>query len=172
MDAALPRLSRTAASITVAGDDAFAAAPASFGFATQIAMGLALLRARQRALPPIQIAVEDRDIRAVDTPAGTLADIEKWRAAGGTSCIVVPPATLARPAPSTAAPAPDTQRRALAFVYLEPARTAAADMSALASALAASPQPAIRVDADTHHCLGVFEDPAQAARAGIAACRR
>lgn len=88
-----------AASITVAGDDAFAAAPASFGFATQIAMGLALLRARQRALPPIQIAVEDRDIHAVDTPAGTLADIEKWRAAGGTSCIVVPPPRSRAPPP-------------------------------------------------------------------------
>ncbi|MFN0264827.1 tetratricopeptide repeat-containing protein [Tepidamorphus sp. 3E244] len=106
--------------VHVVGEDSFAADPASFGYATEMAMGRALIRAAHIDANLLQIAVEDRVETADGNPAGTQADIDKWGKTGAQSCIIKPegirPPELAATWPE-AAPLPD--RKPLAFLFAD-----------------------------------------------------
>lgn len=102
-DSWLPRFHaclERATSVTFATGIGFFGDPAQYGYSSRIAMGLARLRAEHLHAPSVQIVLWDG--AAASGPAGTGADVDCWRAAGGRSRAVVPGAidrALVRPAP-------------------------------------------------------------------------
>jgi class 3 adenylate cyclase len=93
------------------GDDSL------FGYCSQLAMGLALLRARHICAPTEQIAVWDG--KPAVGPVGTAVDIALWKRAGMPQTII-PVAGNAQPSP--AAPSPPaasghTERRTRAMLF-------------------------------------------------------
>lgn len=82
-------------------EDPFRGHPLIFAYATQYAMGLALLRARHLGARPLQLAVWDG--RETGGDAGTAADVGRWRALGHDSAVIAPP-SAAGPAPAAAQP--------------------------------------------------------------------
>ena len=106
----LPRFARCfekAKSKAVVGHDAYAGDPSSFAFADEIAMGLAMVRARSLAVPVGQLGLCD------DAPGNgverTAIDMVAWQSHGGrTRTIRLEPAARlsipARPAAETAYP--------------------------------------------------------------------
>ncbi len=90
-----------AASVTHATSIPFFGDDAQYGYASRVAMGLARLRAEHLHAPPVQLVVWDE--APANGPAGTGADVEAWRAAGGRTRVVAPGAVdrkLTRPDPS------------------------------------------------------------------------
>ena len=89
-----------ASSVTFASTIPYFGDPAQFGHASRMAMGLARLRASHLQADPVQVLVWDEV--PSQGPAGTGADADAWREAGGRTLIVPPGAAdrrLARPAP-------------------------------------------------------------------------
>jgi len=89
-----------AARITFATEIEFFGDPAQYGYASRMAMGMALLRAEHLAGEAIQLAVWDG--RPSNGPAGTGADVAAWREQGGRSRILDPGSverSLTRPPP-------------------------------------------------------------------------
>jgi adenylate cyclase len=75
-----------ATSVTVTCDSAYLGDDQLFAFASQVAMGEALNRARSLDSPAIQLAVWD-GIRT-DRIGGTAHDIDTWRRAGGATSVI------------------------------------------------------------------------------------
>lgn len=105
--------------VQLATDDRYLGDDPLFGYCSQIAMGLTVLRARHLCAATCQILVWDGAMR--DGAAGTAADAARWRQAGCGSQIVIPCRGSVRPtagatAPVTTlapepAPAPAPERR-------------------------------------------------------------
>lgn len=86
------------------GDDAL------FGYATEYAIGLTLLRARFLAADACQLAVWDGDAGGPDDVAGTWSDMEKARRAGMAQDVVRVQSNRGGAASGAAAPAPAPKR--------------------------------------------------------------
>lgn len=83
---AFRRCLAAAASVTVTCDSAYLGDDNLFTYASQVAMGLALNRARSLDAPAIQLAVWDGE--PASTGAGTALDVAAWQRAGGTTTVV------------------------------------------------------------------------------------
>jgi len=108
------RCMRAAATVTYATEETFLGDDVLFRYGTELAMGLALLRARYLDASVRQLAVWDGG-----PPlglAGTAIDVAAWRRAGAPVC-VIPPGSRALPPREPAAAADDSGRvvRALLF---------------------------------------------------------
>ncbi|HET6175207.1 MAG TPA: adenylate/guanylate cyclase domain-containing protein [Gaiellales bacterium] len=87
--------------VTYATDDAFVPDDALYRYAGELAMGLALLRARYLDADVRQLAVWDGNPDPGDGEAGTAQDIATWRAAGqAVSVIPVEDPPAPRPGPN------------------------------------------------------------------------
>ena len=93
-----------AESVSFATDDAYLGDDQLFGYGTDLAMGLALQRARYLDSAVVQLAVWDGVHDGGE--AGTGADVAKWRRHGHEAVIVTPPS---QPKPGNP-PAPPTPR--------------------------------------------------------------
>lgn len=82
-----------ATDVRYATDDAFLDDDALYRYGAELAMGLALLRARYLDAETLQLALWDGDAAAGE--AGTAIDVERWTAAGREVVIVAPPAGAA-----------------------------------------------------------------------------
>lgn len=87
-----------AASVQFATDDAYREDEVLFRYCSELAMGLALLRARYLDAQVRQLAVWDRG--PAHGAAGTAIDVETWRSRGGTVTVIAP---TADPPPGAAA---------------------------------------------------------------------
>ena len=76
----------SSASVTVACDSAYLEDESMFGFASRVAMGHALNRARFLGIDPVQLAVTDG--RFWSDTAGTARDISAWRRSGAAGHVV------------------------------------------------------------------------------------
>lgn len=83
------RCCRDATSLTVVSDMAYVDDPRQLGYGTEVAMGMAVLRASHLAGTAVQLAIWDR----VNTGyrAGTSADVRTWAATGRPAHIIVYP---------------------------------------------------------------------------------
>ena len=81
---------RAATSVQFATSDAFLGDDVLFRYGTELAMGLALLRARYLDADVRQLAVWDREPAA--GAAGTAIDIATWRRRGGATTVITPSA--------------------------------------------------------------------------------
>lgn len=101
------RCLKQATSVVFATQDRYLGDDELFGYATRLAMGLALLRARYLGAEVRQVAVWDGQPPV--GPAGTGADVAQWRSLGLEQSIIdlpprmAPPSTQAAPAASSAA---------------------------------------------------------------------
>ena len=77
-----------AARVTYATEIEFFGDPAQYGYASRMAMGMALLRAEHLIGEAIQLAIWDG--KPSNGPAGTGADVAAWREQGGRSRILDP----------------------------------------------------------------------------------
>jgi tetratricopeptide (TPR) repeat protein len=91
------RCMAAAASVTYATDDAYLEDAVLFRYGTEIAMGLALLRAGYLDASVRQLAVWD-GAPALGR-AGTAIDVDTWRRTGRPACVIAPPGDAAPPAP-------------------------------------------------------------------------
>jgi class 3 adenylate cyclase len=84
---------------------------------SEMAMGLALLRARWLHAEPRQLAVWDGTEAGGGVQAGTAADVARWRRRGGRTVVITPPQRddARRPAPR----GPSSGRRTLAFLFAD-----------------------------------------------------
>ncbi|MBT5458434.1 MAG: adenylate/guanylate cyclase domain-containing protein, partial [Rhodospirillaceae bacterium] len=82
-----------AASVHFATEDSYLGDDHLFAYATRLAMGLALLRARYLDAPVRQIAVWDGRPAAANAAAGTAVDIDMWRGFGFDQLIIDSPAS-------------------------------------------------------------------------------
>jgi class 3 adenylate cyclase len=84
---------------------------------SEMAMGLALLRARWLHAEPRQLAVWDGTEPGAGVQAGTAADVARWRRRGGRTVVITPPRRddALRPAPR----GPSSGRRTLAFLFAD-----------------------------------------------------
>ena len=100
-----------ATSVSYATEDSYLGDDALFAYASQLAMGLALLRASYLDTGVEQIAVWDREIPR--HAAGTAVDVAFWRARGFHTEVIDcgPPATGANPAAVGTAPQEKSQGR-------------------------------------------------------------
>ena len=107
---AVPACLDAATSVTLLTEDAFLGDDVLFRYGSDVAMGLALLRARFLDAEAWQLAVWDGE--APDGAAGTAADVAAWRAAGHRSFVLRPDGSSApSPGRSPAPPARATGRR-------------------------------------------------------------
>jgi tetratricopeptide repeat protein/adenylate/guanylate cyclase family protein len=77
-----------AAALDYATEDAHLGDDVLFGYASELAMGLAILRARHLEGPVAQLAVWDGRPAAPGAEAGTAVDVERWRRRGLPGVIV------------------------------------------------------------------------------------
>jgi class 3 adenylate cyclase len=103
-----------AASVHFATDDHYLGDDHLFGYCSQVAMGLALLRARHLSAEVEQLAVWDG--RQVAGPAGTAADIEHWRRTGKAQHII-PVGDGFQPGDTAGAPQRALERRTRAMLF-------------------------------------------------------
>jgi class 3 adenylate cyclase len=103
-----------ATSLRYATDDRFLQDDHLFAYCSQLAMGLALLRAHHLSSAVEQIAVWDG--RAAPGPAGTAADVERWRRTGMPQKII-PVGERFEPAARTSPAAPGRERRTRAMLF-------------------------------------------------------
>ncbi len=92
-EARFERCLGSAAAVSYATEDAYLGDDVLYRYAADLAMGMALLRARFLDADVRQLAVWDG--MAPAGPAGTAADVAAWRARGHRTSIVRPPATSA-----------------------------------------------------------------------------
>ncbi|HLY46082.1 MAG TPA: tetratricopeptide repeat-containing protein [Stellaceae bacterium] len=103
-----------ATSVRYATRDRYLGDDQLFAYCSQLAMGLALLRARFLATAAEQLAVWDGEAPA--GPAGTAVDVANWRLGGHPSTRIDPGSTLPRPAaPRPAAASAGRRTRAMLF---------------------------------------------------------
>lgn len=107
------RCRAAAAQVTYATHDAFLDDDVLYRYGSELAMGLALLRARFLDGEALQLAVWDG--RPARGRAGTAIDVATWRARGGASTIVAPPATSEDDAPAEPAKRNERVVRAMLF---------------------------------------------------------
>ena len=87
-------------------------------FSSELAMGLALLRARWLYADIRQLAIWDRS--SPTSTAGTGTDVATWRGRGGRTVVISPPrATTNVPRPSTPAATPGSDRKTLALLFAD-----------------------------------------------------
>lgn len=112
-------------SVAYATDDLYMDDDALFSYASQLAMGTALLRAEHIDAEPVQVAVWDGQ-PAKGAPAGTAVDVEYWQSKGlHTRVIALPPqappsAPSAPPAdhsPPQAGEGPNFERNVRAMLF-------------------------------------------------------
>jgi hypothetical protein len=89
------RCLRAAKTVHYATRDRYLGDDQLFAYCSQLAMGLALLRARYLATEAEQVAVWDGRVPA--GPAGTAVDVANWRRSSHPSARIDPGSTLARP---------------------------------------------------------------------------
>ena len=108
-----------ATSVRYATRDRYLGDDQLFAYCSQLAMGLALLRARFLATAAEQLAVWDGEAPA--GPAGTAVDVANWHLGGHRSTRIDPGGTLLRPAaPRPATPSPaaaGAERRTRAMLF-------------------------------------------------------
>ena len=85
----------SATSVTVTSDSAYLGHDELFGFASQVAMGQAVIRAKVLVSDATQLAVWDGE--PPSGPAGTARDVALWRSSGRTSSVI----TVSRAGPAT-----------------------------------------------------------------------
>jgi tetratricopeptide (TPR) repeat protein len=96
-----------AASVVYATDSAFVGDPNQFRHGSDVAMGLARIRARQVGTDVFQIAVWDG--ASAGSVAGTAADVAQWQGTGGTTHIVSVPPSASDAGDRSAKPKPDDE---------------------------------------------------------------
>lgn len=101
-------------SVRYATEDRFLGDETLFAYCSQLAMGLALLRARHLMTPVEQIAVWDG--KPASGVAGTAVDVAAWQRTGMTQRII-PVGNGFSPAPTAAAPARGMARRSRAMLF-------------------------------------------------------
>jgi hypothetical protein len=89
-----------ATSVSYATEDAYLGDDLLYSYCSELAMGLALLRARYLESEPWQLAVWDGG--PADGAAGTATDVDAWRRRGGSVTVVRP----GGPGPAPRAPSP------------------------------------------------------------------
>ena len=166
-----------ASSLRIVGDDSYARHPSAFGFSTEIAIGLAIIRARYLASPVRQITIDDRDTSQGNGVAGSTADVARWQEAGFETIRIVPPALTV---PTFPAKKPETkkspERKALSLLFADFAGfTGLAENSlpdfwqkVLGSAAEALDEQGSRVvyrNTWGDACFAVFKEPEAAAQA-------
>lgn len=102
--------------VTVASPSAHTLDDGLLTFSSELAMGLALLRARWLHADTRQLAVWNGS--APESTAGTAADVATWRRRGGRTVVVEPPRTQ-DPRPGRVTGAPPTGRRTLALLFAD-----------------------------------------------------
>lgn len=107
------RCLRAATTVRYATRDRYLGDDQLFTYCSQLAMGLALLRAQHLATEAEQVAVWDGEAPA--GPAGTAVDVANWRFSGHPSSRIDSGSTLARPAASRSAGATGRRTRAMLF---------------------------------------------------------
>jgi hypothetical protein len=75
-----------AASVTITCDSGYEGDDSLFAFASRVAMGHVVNRARALTADAVQVAVWDG--KPSDAPAGTAQDVAAWRALGHESCVI------------------------------------------------------------------------------------
>jgi hypothetical protein len=103
------RCLRAAAAVSYATDDAFLDDDVLYRYGAELAMGLALLRARYLDADVRQLALWDGG--PADGAAGTAIDVATWQRRGGPTTVVWPGPRPAGPAPAVASPAPPASGR-------------------------------------------------------------
>jgi class 3 adenylate cyclase len=103
------RCLEAAASVAFATEDAYLGDDVLYRYGAELAMGLALLRARYLDADARQLAVWDG--RPALGDAGTAIDIQAWRHSGRPLTIVSPDGSTERPAPGAHQPAGSASRR-------------------------------------------------------------
>jgi hypothetical protein len=98
------RCLRGAKSVTMSSTEPYAGDELLFAYCSQLAMGLAVLRARHLSAELEQVAVWDG--RPTKTAGGTAADVTFWNTHGLPSTIISPSADATTGVPSTEAPPP------------------------------------------------------------------
>ena len=171
-----------ARSLRLVGDDSYADDPSSFGFSTEVAMGLAATRARNLGADLHQLAIDgDRAQAAGDGPAGTQADIAAWRSAGRQTTLIEAgrlPAVAAAPK-QPAPPQSLAARRAVSLLFSDFARfTGLAEnelprfweevLGAAAGALDCAAGAVIYRNTWGDAVFAAFTDPLSAAEAALA----
>ena len=171
---------KAASSLRIVGDDSYAGHPSSFGFSTEIAIGLAIIRARNLALPARQITIDDRDPDEGNGVAGATVDVSRWQEAGFRTIRIEPPA-LVKPS-FKAKGQPDRnlpERKALSLLFADFAGFTGLPEKSLpdfwekvlgAAAAALDAQGAHTVYRNTwgDACFAAFDNPEAAARAALA----
>jgi class 3 adenylate cyclase len=108
------RCMEAATSVTYATDDAYLGDDVLFRYGSELAMGLALLRARHLDAEVRQLVVWDGE-PALGS-AGTAIDIARWRGSGRHACVIAPPAgSTAPPVGPSSDRAPGRVVRSLLF---------------------------------------------------------
>lgn len=105
-----------AATVRYATEDGYLGDEFLFGYCSELAMGLALLRAQHLATEIEQIAVWDG--HPADGPAGTAHDVEMWRRRGLPQRVIRIDSVDAPASPRAAPPAPKAEPRRRPYAML------------------------------------------------------
>ncbi|MEA2442469.1 MAG: hypothetical protein QOH76_3893, partial [Thermoleophilaceae bacterium] len=110
------RCMEAATSVTYATDDAYLGDAVLFGYSTELAMGLALLRASYLDASVRQLAVWDGGPALGQ--AGTAIDVGRWQRAGRRACVIAPPGD-AEPPPAAPGGDPASGRVVRAMLFAD-----------------------------------------------------